>query len=62
MLRIGHKKERAILIPRLEEAADNVQGLLPEMMREADLVQVEVTQRFTAIFGPLALYRARRPA
>ena len=48
------------LIRRLEEAADNVQGLLPAMMREAGLAQVEVTQRFTTIYGPLALYRAQR--
>lgn len=48
------------LIRRLEEAADNVQGLLPAMIREAGFDQVEVTQRFTTIFGPLALYRARR--
>ncbi len=50
------------LIRRLEEAADNVQGLLPEMMREAGFDQVEVTRRFTTIFGTLALYRAWRPA
>lgn len=52
----------AILIRRLEEAADNVQGLLPEMMREAGFEQVGVNPCFTALFGPLALYRAWRPA
>ncbi len=46
---------------RLEEAADNVKGLLPQMLCEAGLEQAEVTQRFTTIFGPLALYQARRP-
>ena len=50
------------LIRRLEEAADNVQGLLPAMLREAGFDQVEVTQRFTTIFGSLSLYRAWRPA
>ncbi len=49
------------LTQRLEEAADNIQGLLPEMLREAGLEQVEVKERFTTIFGPLALYQARRP-
>lgn len=48
------------LIRRLEEAADNVQGLLPAMMREAGFDQIEVTQRFTTIFGSLWLYRASR--
>lgn len=50
----------SLLIRRLEEAADNVKGLLPEMMRAADFDQVEVTQRFTTIFGSLSLYRASR--
>jgi ubiquinone/menaquinone biosynthesis C-methylase UbiE len=50
------------LIRRLEAAADNVQGLLPAMLREAGFDQVEVTRRFTTIFGSLSLYRAWRPA
>lgn len=49
------------LTQRLEEAADNIKGLLPEMLREAGLEQVEVKERFTTIFGPLASYQARRP-
>ena len=52
----------SVLIRRLEEAADNVQGRLPEMMSEAGFDQVGIYQRFTAIFGSLALYRAWRPA
>ncbi len=52
----------SILIRRFEEAADNVQGLLPGMMREAGFDQIGVNQRFTAIFGSLALYQAWRPA
>lgn len=47
------------LIRRLEEAADNVQGLLPAMMHTAGF-EVEVTQRFTTVFGSLSLYAARR--
>ncbi len=50
------------LIQRLETAADNMQGLLPAMLREAGFDQVEVTQRFTTIFGSLSLYRAWRSA
>ncbi len=52
----------SLLTRRLEQAADNVQGLLPGMMREAGFDQVGIMQRFTVIFGPLALYRAWRPA
>jgi len=50
------------LTQRLEEAADNVQGLLPAMLREAGFDQVAVTARFTTVFGSLALHRAWRPA
>jgi len=50
------------LIRRLEEAADNVQGRLPALLREAGFDQVDVTRRFTTIFGSLSLYRAWRPA
>lgn len=52
----------SLLAQRLEEAADNVQGLLPAMLREAGFDQVAVTARFTTVFGSLALYRAWRPA
>jgi ubiquinone/menaquinone biosynthesis C-methylase UbiE len=60
-----HNFYTALLSPlmmRLEEAADNVQGRLPDMLREAGFDQVDVLYRFTALFGPLALYRAWRPA
>ena len=50
------------LIRRLEEAADNVQGLLPTMLLEAGFDQVEITQRFTTIFGSMSLMQARRLA
>ncbi len=45
---------------RFEEVADNIKGVLPEMLREAGLTQVELTQHFPTTFGPLTLYRARR--
>jgi len=46
---------------RLEHAADNIQGLLPEMIRRAGFVEVEEPTRFTTIFGALSLYKARKP-
>jgi ubiquinone/menaquinone biosynthesis C-methylase UbiE len=48
----------SLLIRRLEEATDNVQGSLPAMIRDTGFDQVEVTQRFTTIFGSLSLYQA----
>ena len=47
-------------IRRLEQAADNVNGLLPEMMRRAGFEQVEEPTHYTTIFGDLSLYRARK--
>ncbi len=49
------------LMRRFEEVADNVKGVLPEMLRQAGLQQVEVAECFTTIFSPLSLYQARRP-
>jgi len=50
------------LVMRLfEETADNFAGRLPEMFRQAGFGQVEVTARYGTVFGPLALYRVRRP-
>ncbi|MEW5986417.1 MAG: class I SAM-dependent methyltransferase [Chloroflexota bacterium] len=44
-----------------EEAADNIQGLLPGMMEQAGLHDVVETNQFTTILGGLSLYRARKP-
>ncbi len=45
---------------RLERAADNIEGLLPEMMRRAGFTQVEEPARFTTVVGTLSLYKARK--
>ncbi len=45
---------------RLEQAADNVNGLLPELFQQTRLVDVEVTARYTTVFGGLWLYRTRK--
>ena len=49
------------LIHRLEEAADNVTGRLPEILREAGFDQVEETGWHSTIFGSLSFYRSRKP-
>lgn len=51
----------SLIIGRLEEASDNVRGLLPEMLRNADFVQVEETTKYMTIFGTTALYKAQKP-
>ena len=46
---------------RLEHQLDNVQGLLPEMIRSAGFERVEQTATYSTIYGTLALYRASKP-
>lgn len=46
---------------RLERAADNIDGLLPEMMRRAGFTSVEEPRRFMTVVGALSLYKARKP-
>ena len=48
------------IMRKLEEAADNIQGLLPEMMRNADFTQVDETVQYTTIVGGLSLFRAKK--
>ncbi len=51
----------APLAGRLEQAADNVNGFLPGMMRDAGFAQVEETIRFATVVGTLTLYQAGKP-
>ncbi len=46
---------------RLERTADNIEGLLPEMMRNAGFAQVEEPARFMTVVGTLSFYKARKP-
>lgn len=43
---------------RLEETADNFDGLLPRFITEAGFSGVKEAQHFITIFGPLSLWRA----
>ena len=49
------------LLDGFENTADNVKGLLPELMRGAGFVGVAETRRFSTMWGTLSLYRAVRP-
>ncbi|HLF25577.1 MAG TPA: methyltransferase domain-containing protein [Anaerolineae bacterium] len=49
------------LTSRLEEAADNVAGRLPEIFREAGFDLIEETGSHSTVFGSLSFYRARKP-
>lgn len=49
------------VIKRMERADDNINGLLPDMMRTAGFEQVEESGFMTTIFGTLSLYRCNKP-
>jgi SAM-dependent methyltransferase len=44
-----------------ERTRVNLEGRLPDLMREAGLVDVRESEQWTTLFGTLALYRATRP-
>ncbi len=50
----------SIIVRMLEEASDNVAGLLPAVFREAGFDQVEEPALFATVFGTLVLYRAQK--
>ena len=45
----------------LEEAGDNIKGLLPDLVREAGFQAVEETARYSTPFGTLTLLKAVKP-
>lgn len=49
------------LIKRMEQAGDNVNGLLPMIMRRAGFELVEESACYQTIFGSLSLYRGLKP-
>jgi SAM-dependent methyltransferase len=49
------------LLDGFDNTADNVKGLLPELMRGAGFTDAAETRRFSTMWGTLSLYRATRP-
>jgi ubiquinone/menaquinone biosynthesis C-methylase UbiE len=47
-------------IKRMEQAEDNINGLLPVMMGNAGFQNVEEPARYTTVFGTLSFYRGRK--
>ena len=47
---------------RLEEAADNFDGLIPRFVTEAGFGEVKEAQHFVTVFGPLSMLRAVKGA
>lgn len=51
----------SLVTRRLEQAADNVKGLLPVLIQEAGFDAVEETAQYATLMGTLSLYKARKP-
>jgi len=49
----------SLVIRHLEEASDNIRGLIPEMIHNAGFTKVEKTAQYTTIVGGLTLFRAK---
>lgn len=49
------------LLDGFDNTADNVKGLLPELMRDAGFTGVAEPRRFSTMWGTLSLYRAVKP-
>ena len=49
------------MLDGFETTADNVKGLLPELLRSAGFEDVQEPARYGTVFGTLCLLRARKP-
>lgn len=45
---------------RLEEAADNFDGMIPRFVTEAGFGEVKETEQFVTVFGPLSIIKAMK--
>lgn len=48
------------LFDGFETTADNVSGLMPDLLRSADFVEVHESARYMTLFGTLSLYGSRK--
>ena len=48
------------LLDGFESTSDNVKGLLPDLMRQAGLIEASEVQYFNTIYGTLSFYRAQK--
>ena len=51
----------SLIIRHLEEASDNVKGLLPEIFQLAGFGEIEEIGKYMSIFGTISLYKICRP-
>ena len=51
----------SVIIRHFEEAADFVEGLLPETLRSVGFIQVNETAKYMTGVGTISLYKAQKP-
>jgi hypothetical protein len=51
----------ALFLRRFEQVADNIDGLLPVMLRAAGLEQAEERAQYPTVFGTLTRFYTRKP-
>jgi ubiquinone/menaquinone biosynthesis C-methylase UbiE len=51
----------SLIIRHLEEASDNVKGLLPEFFQLAGFEEIEEIRKYMSIFGTISLYKMCKP-
>lgn len=51
----------SIPIARMEEAGDNVRGLIPNMLKQSGLSEITETRHFKTLFGELSHYQSKHP-
>ena len=49
------------LLDGFETTADNFNGRLPELIKEAGFEQIEETNRYNTLFGTIRLHKSRKP-
>lgn len=58
--RAGYARRLAPFMKRFEQAAENIEGLLPDYFRQAGFDPVEEPAHFETVFGTIAFYWARK--
>jgi len=51
----------SLIIRHLEEASDNIKGLLPEIFQLAGFQEIKEKGKYSSLFGNVSLYKMRKP-
>lgn len=57
----GPTRVAALLLRHFEEVADNLRGLVPQMLRDAGFQAVAARARYSTVFGTVVVYTGSKP-